>query len=181
MLNCNPPSENRPSLLKYREVVSCFHELGHAIHWLVSQTMHSRFHGTTVARDFVEVPSKMLEHFFWDRNVIRAMSCHFAQPQLDIKVSEGLIDDLIATRFDNVALGQLSNLVFSTFDMTVHTSLEATLASEASLSVMFNKMRHEMGLLQGPEDLGRGYDTVHGQTHFRHICGYAASYYAYLV
>lgn len=57
MLNYTPPTATRPSLLTYKEVVSCFHEMGHSIHYLTSRSTHARFHQNT-PRDFLEIPSR---------------------------------------------------------------------------------------------------------------------------
>lgn len=57
MLNYTPPTATRPSLLNFNEVVSCFHEMGHSIHYLTSRSTHARFHQNT-PRDFVEIPSR---------------------------------------------------------------------------------------------------------------------------
>lgn len=57
MLNYSPPTATRPSLLNYKEVVSCFHEMGHSIHYLTSRSIHARFHQNT-PRDFLEIPSR---------------------------------------------------------------------------------------------------------------------------
>lgn len=180
MANYPPPTQSRPSLLKYPDVVNLFHELGHAIHNLVGRCTYSRFHGSQVARDFVEIPSRLLENFFWDPNVIRAVSCHYEKPELDIKLPEEQIRDTVATRFSYAASTKLSDLAFSLLDQTVHTTWEVTDGNEHELSVLNNKIRHEVSLLRGLEDLGQGYDGLHGQTHFRAFSGHPSSYYTYL-
>jgi Zn-dependent oligopeptidase len=62
--NLAKPTPKRPALMKHSDVVTFFHEMGHAFHGLCSQTQFSRFHGTRVARDFVEAPSQMLENWW---------------------------------------------------------------------------------------------------------------------
>jgi metallopeptidase MepB len=187
MLNYPPPTPSQPCLLKFLEVVSCFHELGHSIHWLVSRTACARFHGTKVARDFVEVPSRMLEHFFWDANVIRAVSSHYIS---GARLPDDAIASVLAGRFEHAASKALGDHTLATFDHTVHTTWEPARAADGSetddsdftdLSVWLNKFRHDISLLACVEDLGQGYDQVHGQSHFRAIGGsYGASYYSYL-
>ncbi|KAK7698592.1 hypothetical protein SLS64_012331 [Diaporthe eres] len=168
----------KPSLLNYTEVVSCFHEMGHSIHYLTSRSIHARFHQNT-PRDFLEIPSRMLEHFFYDKNVIRAVSCHYENPEEDNKLPEDAIEKLVATRYENVASTKLGDLVFAKFDLAVHTAWDDP--ATRNLSVLLNKLRHDFSLLSGPEDLGLGYGTLHGQTHVRFIHGYGASYYSYLL
>lgn len=147
------------------------------MHWLTGRSAYARFHQNT-PRDFVEIPSKMLEHFFYDANVIRWVSCHWEDPSKDIKVPEDAIEKLIATRYNNAASNELGNLVLAKFDMAVHTTWDP---AEKDLSVLHNTIRRQFSLLQGPEDLGLGHNIFHGQTHARYIDAYGASYYSYLL
>ncbi|KAH6651859.1 hypothetical protein BKA67DRAFT_521610 [Truncatella angustata] len=180
MANYPPPTQSRPSLMKYHDTVNLFHELGHAVHNLVGRCMYSRFHGSQVTRDYTEIPSRFFEHFFWDPNMIRAVSCHYENPELNIKLPEDMVQNTIATRYDHAAAAKLSDLAFAIFDQVVHTTWEPTEDNELELSVLFNKNRHEYSLLRSVEDLGQGYAALHGQTHFRAIQGaYASSYYTY--
>jgi Zn-dependent oligopeptidase len=61
--NLAKPTPDRPALMRHDDVVTFFHEMGHVFHGLLSRTQFSRFHGTSVARDFVEAPSQMLENW----------------------------------------------------------------------------------------------------------------------
>lgn len=60
-----PPAANKPTLLQHSNVIQMFHELGHAMHDLLSRTRYASLHGHQVPRDFVEVPSHMLENWCW--------------------------------------------------------------------------------------------------------------------
>lgn len=121
----------------------------------------------------------MLEHFFYDKNIIRAVSCHYENPEGDNKLPEDAIDKLVSTRYENAASTKLGDLVFAKFDLAVHTAWDNPATRD--LSVLLNKLRHDFSLLSGPEDLGLGYNTLNGQTHVRFIHGYGASYYSYLL
>lgn len=61
--NLAKPTPDRPALMRHDDVTTFFHEMGHVFHGLLSRTQYSRFHGTAVARDFVEAPSQMLENW----------------------------------------------------------------------------------------------------------------------
>lgn len=86
--NFSKPTPKKPSLLKHDEVVTLFHELGHGIHDLVGRTTYSRFHGTSVVRDFVEAPSQMLENWCWTPSQLKSLSNHYS-------TGEKIPDDLI--------------------------------------------------------------------------------------
>lgn len=72
-----PPTASRCTLLKHSEMTSLFHELGHAMHDLVSRTASVRFHGHRMPPDFFEVPSVMLENWRWTEGELKQMSRHF--------------------------------------------------------------------------------------------------------
>jgi metallopeptidase MepB len=179
--NFTPPGGNRPSLLKSDEVVSLFHEVGHALHNLLSKTQIAGFHGTAVPRDFVEVPSKMLEHVFWSRELVRMVSGHFESPNEEQKLPDETLDKLIASRFAYVAQGGLSNMLFSLFDLKIHTPESHEALEKMNLALDFNKLRKEMSLLSGPEDLGFDLDYMQSYCRFRFPIGYSSAYYTYLL
>lgn len=183
MTNYSPPSATRPSLLKINEVVSCFHELGHTIHNLTSKTKYARFHGSSVPRDFVEVPSIMLEYIFWNPHIVRAISGHYLteeDSENEKKLPEDVIERLIADQFAHTGLAQLSTLHFSTFDLLIHTPPDHQTICDMNLAAEFNKLRKEICLVSGPEDIGYAADFAHGFCRFRFPIGYNTSYYTYL-
>jgi Zn-dependent oligopeptidase len=61
--NLAKSTPDRPALMRHDDVTTFFHEMGHVFHGLLSRTRYARFHGTAVARDFVEAPSQMLENW----------------------------------------------------------------------------------------------------------------------
>ncbi|KND93220.1 Thimet oligopeptidase [Tolypocladium ophioglossoides CBS 100239] len=181
--NYSPPTAARPSLLKYKEVVSCFHELGHSLHNLTSETRHARFHGPAVPRDFVEIPSVMLEHVFWNREILRVVSGRHDSGEEqggEQKLPDDLIDRLIAGRFANIGLSDLSNLLLSSYDLKIHSPADHDAVCNMNLKLEFNKLRKELCLMSGPEDLGLGLEATHGYSRFRFPTGYDSAYYTYL-
>ncbi len=81
-LICNFPSPqpDRPSLLPHEDVVTLFHEFGHAMHAILTRARHARFSGTSVPGDFVEAPSQMLENWAWDKKVLDSFAADYRDP-----------------------------------------------------------------------------------------------------
>jgi metallopeptidase MepB len=152
-LVCNfpKPTPKKPSLLKHEDVVTLFHELGHGIHDLVGRTIYSRFHGTSVVRDFVEAPSQMLENWCWTPSQLKSLSNHYETGE---KITDDLIDKLVKTKHVNDALFNLRQLHFGTFDMAVHTPKTHEDAEEMKISELYNELRTQISGLKGPEALG---------------------------
>ncbi|KAF2455061.1 metallopeptidase MepB [Lineolata rhizophorae] len=196
--NFSKPTAKKPSLLKHDEVVTLFHELGHGIHDLVSRTTYSRFHGTNVVRDFVEAPSQMLENWCWTPSQLRSLSQHYSYISSSYKeaydeatnranqppehIPDDLIENLIKTKHVNDALFNLRQLHFGIFDMTVHEQLSHQAAEDMEISLLYNKMRHDISKLEGPEVFNGGdWSWGNGQATFGHLIGgYDAGYYGYL-
>lgn len=149
--NFSKPTATKPSLLKHNEVVTFFHELGHGIHDLVGYTKYSRFHGTSVVRDFVEAPSQMLENWCWTPSQLKGLSSHYVSGE---QITDELIEKLIKTKHVNDALFNLRQLHFGTFDMTVHTPASHEEAEKMEISKLYNDLRTQIAQLKGPEALG---------------------------
>lgn len=90
--NLAKPTPDRPALMRHDDVVTYFHEMGHVFHGLLSRTEYARFHGTSVARDFVEAPSQMLENWCWEPKVLEMMSNHYERKvPLDKELGEKIV------------------------------------------------------------------------------------------
>ncbi|CAE6443248.1 unnamed protein product [Rhizoctonia solani] len=169
--NLAKPTPNRPALMRHDNVVTFFHEMGHVFHGLLSRTRFARFHGTSVARDFVETPSQMLENWCWEPEVLRKMSSHYEKKE---SLSEDLIKRLIDSRYVNAGLSQLRQVFFAKFDIKLHTQDSQSSKVEHDYSTLFGKMREEISLVKSGDNL------THGQAGFSHIMGgYAAGVYSY--
>jgi metallopeptidase MepB len=176
--NFSKPTATKPSLLKHDEVVTLFHELGHGIHDLAGRTKYSRFHGTSVVRDFVEAPSQMLENWCWTPSQLKALSSHYVTGD---KIPDDLIEKQISVKHVNDALFNLRQLHFGIYDMTIHTPKDHSVAEDFKLSELYNDLRTEISGLKGPEALGLPSGWGNGQATFGHLIGgYDAGYYGYL-
>jgi metallopeptidase MepB len=163
--NLAKSTPNKPALMRHDDVVTFFHEMGHVFHGLLSKTKFARFHGTSVARDFVEAPSQMLENWCWEPKVLEQMSSHY---QTKKHLSPELIEKIIKSRYVNVGLFYLRQLFFAKFDIKVHTDQDAD-----DYTVLWNNMRETISLVKGGKQ-------GPGQGAFGHIAGgYDAGYYGY--
>ena len=104
LCNFDTPSAERVSTLPHSDVVTFFHEFGHVLHGMCSHANYSRFSGTSVERDFVELPSQMLENWVWNKDVMKRVSKHFES-------GEPLPDELIAKKIS------IKNLLEATFTL----------------------------------------------------------------
>ncbi|THH01901.1 hypothetical protein EW026_g869 [Hermanssonia centrifuga] len=163
--NLAKPTPGKPALMRHDDVVTFFHEMGHVFHGLLSRTRFSRFHGTSVARDFVEAPSQMLENWCWEPRVLERMSSHYETKK---PLSPELIVKIVKSRYVNVGLFYLRQLFFANFDIKVHTDKDSRDYTE-----LWNTMRESISFVKGGE-------PTPGQGTFNHIAGgYDAGYYSY--
>lgn len=170
--NFTKPTKTKPSLLKHNEVNTFFHELGHGVHSLLSQTKHARFHGTHVPRDFVECPSQMLEFWTWSANELKALSSHYETSE---PIPDQLVDQLIKSKHVNTGLSNLRQLHFALFDMSLHVIDTQEGIDALDLTKQWNELREEIALISNGGINNTGYAT------FGHIAGgYESGYYGYL-
>lgn len=197
-MNLPKPSANQPSLLKHDEIRSLFHEFGHAVHNLVSKTKYAVLHGTSVARDFVEIPSLMLENWMWDPSVIQKLGSHYSYVSDDYlkfwrthgntadveqpsrTLDDTLVQSLIHTRHADGVIGVLKQCHIAEFDIAIHSQKTRKDIESLNLSVIWNQLQKEITLLSGPEADGEGWEWGHGSARFGLLVrGYEAGYYSY--
>jgi Zn-dependent oligopeptidase len=166
--NFTKPTGDKPSLLKHDEVVTLFHELGHAMHDMCAHVRLSRFHGTSVEGDFVEAPSQMLENWCWQDSILRRLSQHYLRPSEPLP--DSLIASLVRTKNLNAGLQNLRQIFFATWDLIVHGRDFDVSAVDAE----YERLRHEIALI------GQA-DNVWPAASFGHMMGgYDAGYYGYM-
>ncbi|KAJ1657427.1 metalloendopeptidase [Dispira simplex] len=168
--NFSKPTPNAPALLKHDEVVTYFHELGHVMHGICSQTHWAYFHGTSTENDFVEAPSQMLENWCWEPDVLRDFSSHY---QTGERIPDELLDRLIKSKNACAGLFNLRQLFFGIFDLKVHTQPEG----KVDVIQEWRKMRKDITMIQDAEEG----ETTWPAAGFGHIMGgYDAGYYGYM-
>ncbi len=167
---CNfpPSSDENPSLLRHDDVVTLFHEMGHAIHHLLSSVDESGVSGVNgVEWDAVEFPSQFLENFAYEPHVLKLFATHYKTGEI---ISDEMIDKLVKSKNFLSAMGMLRQLEFSIFDFKLHTKLY----QEDEVQALLDSIREETALIKAPS-----YNKF--QNGFSHIFagGYAAGYYSY--
>lgn len=167
---CNfaPSSNEYPSLLRHDDVVTLFHEMGHALHHMLSETDESGVSGVNgVEWDAVEFPSQFLENFAYEKEVLRLFGKHYKTQEV---ISDAMIDKLIESKNFLSALGMLRQMEFSVFDFKLHTKLY----QRNEVQNLLDSIREETALIKPPS-----YNKF--QNGFSHIFagGYAAGYYSY--
>ena len=170
-LNIPKPAAGQPTLLTYDEIVTLFHEFGHALHGLLSSVQYPRVSGTSVQRDFVEFPSQVNEMWIlWPEVVANYAKHHETGEQLP----QELIDRLNGASTFNEGHATSSYLAAAILDLAWH-SLEAG-------DTVADVVAFEDAAIQ---DYGLDYHAVrtrYRSTYFSHIFGggYSAGYYGYI-
>lgn len=166
--NFTKPTADKPSLLTMDEVETLFHEFGHALHGFLSRCTYSRLSGTNVPRDFVEMPSQLMENWCYEPEVMRMYAKHYITGEV---IPDSLIESLQRASTFNQGFVMTELLSATILDMDYHLLTNAdTIDVEA-----FEKASMErMGMI--PEIIVR-----YRSTNFSHIftTGYEAGYYSY--
>ena len=167
MANFNPPGNGRPSLLAHDEVKTLFHEFGHVMHQTLTVARYGTQAGSSVARDFVEAPSQVLENWVYEKQALDLMSGHYQDPTR--KLSAETIEKMRAARTFDAGWRYTRQVFLATFDQTVHTS-GATVEPDAVSQKLYSEI---LGLAPAP--------GTHFPATFGHVMGgYDAGYYGYL-
>ncbi len=167
--NFTRPTGDTPSLLNIDEARTLFHEFGHALHGMLTQTRYPSVAGTSVARDFVELPSQIMEHWAIEPEVMKLYAHHY-------QTGEAIPDELIAkmqaaasfnSGFETVELVGAALLDMECHMLTDYTGFEANTFEKS--------VAEKIGLIPEIAFRYRG-------PYFNHIFsgGYAVGYYSYL-
>jgi peptidyl-dipeptidase Dcp len=167
-------ADGEPTLLSFDDARTLFHEFGHALHGLLSAVTYPKIAGTSVATDFVELPSQLYEHWLEQPAVLRRFALHY---QTGEPMPEELLQRLIAARNFNQGFATVEYLASAFVDLDFHSlpsPAEGDL--EVDATAFETKTLARIGM---PDEIV----MRHRPPHFGHIFsggGYAAAYYSYM-
>ena len=159
----------QPNLLSPDDVRTLFHEFGHGLHGMLSKVGYQRLSGTSVLRDFVELPSQLFEHWADDPGVMRRFAKHWQTGQ---PIPEAMIERIAAARKFGQGYETLRYCASAIVDMAAHESAVA----------IDDPVAFEQAVLAA-RGLPDGVGLNHRLVHFQHLfsgSSYAAGYYVYL-
>ena len=166
--NFTKPTADAPSLITHDEFTTFLHEFGHALHGIFAQGRYGSLTGTSVSRDFVELPSQIMENWAFEPEYLNSFAKHY---QTGEPIPAELIEKVVAAKNYLAGYGQVRQLYFGYLDMAWHTLKEvpamSTLEFEQQTLAPYAVM---------PAVEGTGFSTS-----FSHIFsgGYSAGYYSY--
>lgn len=166
--NFTKPTETKPSLLTFSEVTTLFHEFGHALHGMLANTVYPSLSGTSVYRDFVELPSQVLENWCYEEEALKLFAKHY---QTNEVIPIELIEKIKASANFMEATNIVRQLNFGILDMAWHTTNPSEITSVFEFE---NTATKETQLTPVVEN-------TCVSTAFSHIFqgGYSSGYYSY--
>lgn len=154
-----------PSLLSVREVETLFHEFGHCLHGVLSLAVHDAHNGTSVARDFVETPSQIMENWVWNDTMLKKLSKHYETGKT---MPKELREKLLGGRKFLNGYVYMRQLIFTKLDMDLHTG-KVSNPQKAYRDLMKDHLYVTLPEKETLFPAGLG-----------HMNGYDAGYYSYL-
>ncbi|MDP6032367.1 MAG: M3 family metallopeptidase, partial [Candidatus Marinimicrobia bacterium] len=168
-LVCNfpKPTKFQPSLLTHDNVETYFHEFGHLVHGVLTQAPLMSYAGTSVARDFVEAPSRMLENWVWQKESLSLFAKHY---ETGAVIPDELLDKMIAAKNVNSGTKALQQVYYGVLDFTLHDGYNPD--GDATTTDIVAKLQNEITFYPYQEG-------THMEAAFGHLNGYGAAYYGY--
>ena len=170
VLNFTKGGEGAPTLLSLDDARTLFHEFGHALHGLLSDVTYGSLAGTSVDRDFVELPSQLFENWLLQPEVLNRFARH---TETGDPIPQSLVEKLHAARKFNQGFATAEYTASALFDLDIH---EVGSPGTLDAGEFEQDLRERIGM---PEAIS----LRHRPPHFQHIfagSGYAAGYYTYL-
>ncbi len=165
--NFTKPTKKTPSLLTFNEVLTLFHEFGHALHGLLTKCKYRSLSGTNVLWDFVELPSQIMENWAYEPECLRLFAKHYETGEI---LPDDLIEKMSEVRKFQEGMATIRQVIFATLDMKWHTAKDIP----ESIDEFESEIKKEYSLV--PEVSGSNFSCS-----FSHIFqgGYSAGYYSY--
>ena len=165
--NFTKPTKDRPALLTHGEVETLFHEMGHAVHGLLSDVTYPSLSGTNVLWDFVELPSQVQENWTYHKETLDLLAKHY---QTGATIPQDLIDKLNAAKNFMVGWAGLRQTGFALMDIAWHSADPAAINDVAAFEDDVTSDTRLFPRLAGPMSAA-----------FSHLFagGYGAGYYSY--
>jgi peptidyl-dipeptidase Dcp len=166
--NFTRATESRPALLSFSELTTLLHEFGHALHGIMSKCRYESLSGTNVARDFVELPSQLMENYVYEKEWLDTWARHY---ESGTRIPAEMIQKIRAASYFNEGYSCQRQLGFALLDMCWHTIRKKWNGDIVAF---------EKAILK-KTDFFRAYPGTCISTSFAHIFsgGYAAAYYGY--
>ncbi|WP_407427723.1 M3 family metallopeptidase [Arcticibacter sp.] len=167
--NFSKPTGDAPALLTFDEVTTFFHEFGHALHGLLSNVNYESLAGTAVSRDFVELPSQIMENWAAEPEVLKMFAKHYKTNEV---IPDALIDKLQNAGTFDQGFATTEYLAASLLDLDYHTQT--------------NELKDNIGAFEAAsmKKVGLSDEIIprYKSTYFSHIFagGYSAGYYSYI-
>ncbi|MCB1459719.1 MAG: peptidase M3, partial [Nitratireductor sp.] len=168
VMNFARGAPGEPALLSLDDARTLFHEFGHALHGLLSDVTYPSVSGTSVSRDFVELPSQLYEHWLTVPEILKKYARHFKTGE---PMPQALLDKVLAASTFNSGFQTVEFTASALVDMAYHT------AGDVEDPIQFEKAR--LAELKMPDAIVMRHRTPH----FAHVFsgdGYSAGYYSYL-
>ncbi len=169
-MNFAKAPEGKPTLISFEDARTLFHEFGHGLHGLLSDVTYPLISGTSVARDFVELPSQLYEHWLEQPEVLRRFALHAETGE---PMPEALLEKVLAARRFNQGFATVEYASSALVDLDLHLA-----ADTDDIDVI--AFEHDaLKRIRMPETIVMRHRTPH----FQHIFageGYASGYYSYL-
>ena len=166
--NFTKPTADAPALITHDELTTFLHEFGHALHGMLAKGRYPSLTGTSVSRDFVELPSQIMENWAFEPEYLNSFAKHY---QTGEPIPAELIEKIVAAKNYLAAYGQVRQLHFGYLDMAWHSLKEVPAVSTVEFE---QSVLAPWGVLPAAE--GAAFSTS-----FSHIFsgGYSAGYYSY--
>ena len=168
VMNFTKPTADTPALITHSELTTFLHEFGHALHGILAQGRYPSLTGTGVSRDFVELPSQIMENWAYEPEYLNTFAKHY---QTGEAIPMELIDKIVAAKNFQAGYAQVRQLHFGYLDMTWHTQTQVPSESTIGFEHKTLAPYSVMPLVEG----------CGSSTSFSHIFtgGYSAGYYSY--